>query len=63
VATDSRFRVTVEGVLAVSGTPSSSRHWIEGTVQVTVNDGRLTIGNGTGASNNKLNYVDIVTVS
>jgi probable HAF family extracellular repeat protein len=62
VATDSTFRVTVEGVLAVSGTPSGSRHWIEGTVLVAVTDGRLTISNGSGAVNNKLNYVDVIGV-
>jgi probable HAF family extracellular repeat protein len=62
VATDSTFRITVEGVLAVSGTPSASRHWIEGTVQVNVTDGRITVANGTGAVNNKLNYVDVIGV-
>jgi len=58
--TDSTFRITVEGRLAVSGTPNAGRRWLEGTVSVTVTDGRLTVGNGTGAANNKVNYIDVI---
>jgi probable HAF family extracellular repeat protein len=63
VATDSRFRVVVEGLLAVRGTPSGSQHWFEGTVFTNVTDGRITITNGPDALNNKLNYVDIYTIA
>jgi hypothetical protein len=49
----------VEGVLVVSGTPTSAARWVEGTAVVTVADGRLTVSNGAGASNNKVNFVDI----
>jgi len=56
---DSVYRVNVEGVLTVSGTPSSGVRWIEGTSTVTVSDGRLTIRNGSGATNNKLCFVEI----
>lgn len=56
---DSVFRVTAEGVLVVSGTPSTNMRWIEGTATVTVSDGRLTIRSGAGASNNKLCFVEI----
>ena len=56
---DSVFRMTVEGVLAVNGTPTTSTRWIEGTVAVTVSDGRLTIRSGSGASNNKICFVEI----
>jgi probable HAF family extracellular repeat protein len=58
--TDSTYRITVEGVLAVSGTPTAGQHWVEGTVSVTVTDGRLTVTNGQGSSNDKLNYLDII---
>jgi probable HAF family extracellular repeat protein len=61
VAIDSTFRITVEGQLAVSGTPSATQHWFEGTVLVTVADGRLTVGNGTGAVNDKINYLDVIS--
>jgi hypothetical protein len=56
---NSVFRVNVEGVLVVSGTPTTATRWIEGTATVTVSDGRLTISNGAGASNNKINFIDI----
>jgi glucose/arabinose dehydrogenase len=56
---NSVFRVNVEGVLVVSGTPTSAARWVEGTAVVTVADGRLTVSNGAGASNNKVNFVDI----
>ena len=57
--TDSVFRVNVEGLLTVSGTPTSSTRWISGTRTVTVSDGRLTVSNGSGASNNKICFIDI----
>jgi glucose/arabinose dehydrogenase len=56
---DSVFRMTVEGVLTVNGTPTTTTRWIEGTSTVTVTDGRLTIRSGSGASNNKICFVDI----
>jgi hypothetical protein len=56
---DSIFRINVESVLAVNGTPTSATRWLEATVTVTVTDGRLTISNAAGASNNKLCFVDI----
>jgi len=51
--------LNVEGVLTLSGTPSSSTRWFDVTSSVTVDDGRLTISNGSGASNNKLCFVEI----
>ncbi len=56
---DSVFRTTVEGVLVVNGTPTSASRWVEGTAMVTVNDGRLTVRNGSGASNNKICFVEL----
>jgi PKD repeat protein len=56
---NSVFRVNVEGALVVNGTPTSASRWVEGTATVTVSDGRLTVSNGSGASNNKVNYLDI----
>jgi probable HAF family extracellular repeat protein len=47
---------------ATGATPSTSRHWFEGTVFINVNDGRITIANGADAVNNKLSYVDIYNV-
>jgi hypothetical protein len=56
---NSVFRVNVEGVLVVNGTPTSAARWVEGTATVTVGDGRLTVGNAPGASNNKVCFLDI----
>ena len=60
VHVDSTFRITVEGVTAISGAPSAAAHWLEGTVRVSVLDGRLTVANGIGAVNNKLNVIEVV---
>ena len=56
------YRITAEGVLTVNGTPTTTNRWIEGTQTVTVTDGRLTIANGTGASGNKICFLEIVRV-
>jgi hypothetical protein len=56
---NSVYRFAVEGVLTVDGTPSATNRWLEGTRTVTVSDGRLTISNAPGASNNKLCFVEI----
>ena len=58
-AHNSVFKVTVEGVLTVDGDPTAANRWIEGTRTVTVSDGRLTIANGAGASNNKICFVEV----
>jgi hypothetical protein len=56
---DSVFRIAAEGVLTVSGTPTSGSRWVEGTATVNVADGRLTLTNAAGASNNKICFVEI----
>jgi N-acetylneuraminic acid mutarotase len=57
--TDSIYKINVEGVLTVSGTPTSANHWVEGTKTVTVSDGKLTISNATGSKNNKIDFIVI----
>jgi len=56
---DSVHRISAEGVLTVNGAASSTVRWVEGTATVTVSDGRLTVGNYTGASNNKICFIEI----
>ncbi len=56
---DGVFRLSVEGVLTVSGTPTSASRWIEGTTTVTVTDGRLTLRSAAGGSNNKVCFIEI----
>jgi hypothetical protein len=58
--TDSSYRIDVNGTLLVSGTPGSSAHWLEGSVQVTVTNGLLSLTNGAGSGNDKIDYIDII---
>lgn len=56
---DSVYKIAVEDTLTVDGTPDGTTRWLEGTVTVTVTDGRLTVSNASGSSNNKINYIEI----
>jgi uncharacterized repeat protein (TIGR03806 family) len=60
---DSVFKINVEGVLIVNGIPSASpflAHWVDsGYRDVTVADGRLTVSNAPGSSNNKICFIEI----
>ena len=58
---DSVYRVAAEGVLVVSGTPTSGARWVEGRAAVTVADGRLTLTNAAGSSNNKVCFIEITS--
>src|SRR5439155_20782263 len=59
---DSVFRINIEGLLTVSGTPTTSSRWVSGTKTVTVSDGQLTMSNASGASNNKICFLEITSV-
>jgi PKD repeat protein len=56
---NSFYSLSVEGQTAVNGAPTSANRWLEGTVTVTVSDGRLTISGNANANRNKVNFVDI----
>jgi hypothetical protein len=56
---NSIYKVNVEGVLTVSGTPTETVRWLEGTQTVTVSDGRLTVSNAAGSDNNKVAFIEI----
>ena len=53
------YRITAEGVLAVSGRPRSTSRWLDRTVIVTVTDGRLTISSLKSAVNNKICFIEV----
>ena len=53
------FRLNAEGVLALSGTPTSAQHWVDQTSTVTVADGRLSITNGSGGMNDKIDFIEV----
>ena len=62
---DSVFRISAEGVLAVSGTPTTTTRWVEGTSTVTVADGRLTMASARGEQQQDLfrgDYAAIVAI-
>lgn len=56
---DSVFRLNAEGVLALSGTPTSAQHWVDAASTIMVGDGRLSITNGSGSSNNKIDFIEV----
>jgi len=62
-ATDSTFRLNVEGTLIVDGVPSDTSRWVEGIGTVTVNDGRLTVSNAGGSANNKICFIEIASLT
>src|SRR5204863_3129994 len=43
------------------GTPTSTVGWFDGTKTVTVADGRLTLSNAAGSSNNKVAFIEITS--
>ena len=54
-----RMAITVEDSVAVSGVTKGARKYLEGTVDVNVTDGNITIANAPWAINNKIDYVSI----
>jgi glucose/arabinose dehydrogenase len=56
---DSVYRIAAEGIVVVSGTPTTGARWIEGSATVTVTDGRLTLTSASGSSNNKICFIEI----
>lgn len=62
---DSVFRTTAEGTLIINGTPTTGSRFVEtviGGATVIVTDGKLTLRSGSGAANNKLNFIEVVQV-
>ena len=54
------YRLDVEGVLTVDGTPNAGQYWVDGSQLVEVTDGRLTVSNNAAATgNNKLSFIEI----
>jgi PKD repeat protein len=59
---DSVYRTTAEGVTVVDGIPTTTERWIEGIARISVADGRLTVADGGGASNNKLCFMEVFSI-
>ena len=58
-ATDSVYKMSLEGQPVLSGTPTGDVRWFRSTTNVRVTDGRLTLTNTAGAINNKIAFIDI----
>jgi hypothetical protein len=56
------YAIDVEGVPAVRGSANAQQRWVETNVDVTVNDGRLTVSSPPGAKKNRLNFLDITPI-
>jgi hypothetical protein len=56
---DGYYSTSIEGATIISGQPTSTNRWLSGTVTVDVTDGLLTMRNAAGASNNKVNFIDV----
>lgn len=56
---NSVYRINVEGLESVSGTPSSGKRWLDKIIAVNVTDGAITLTSGVGASNNKISFIEI----
>jgi hypothetical protein len=63
VSTSAVYKIAVEGVLVLDKTPIDEEKWFQRARVVTVNDGRLTVTNGAGASNNKINFIEVVSLA
>src|SRR5439155_23184335 len=55
------IKFNAEGMLVAGGNQTSATPFIDGTATVNVADGRLTVSNASGASNNKICFIDITS--
>ena len=54
------LRADVEGTPVLNGTVSTGQRWLEGWVDVTVTDGRLTVTAPPGYRKGRVNFIDII---
>jgi uncharacterized delta-60 repeat protein len=57
--TDAVYKMNLENTPAISGTPSGNTRWFMSTLNVQVNDGRLTLSNAAGSVNNRICFIEI----
>jgi hypothetical protein len=62
-AINSVYSLNVNGVNVLTATPNSLNVWVEATKTITVTGGVITVTNGVGASNNKIDAIDIIPVA
>jgi hypothetical protein len=59
---DQILKTDVEGVLTVDGAATSEQRFFDAVATVTVSDGKLTVSNAIGASNNKVAFIEAYLV-
>ncbi|MCW1885589.1 Ig-like domain-containing protein [Luteolibacter flavescens] len=59
IGTSGNFFTKAEEVLVVNGVATSAHRWVEGTQDVALADGRLTVRSAPGAAGNKICFIDI----
>jgi hypothetical protein len=59
---DSKYVIDVEGITVIDAAPTTDLPFVEGVDTVNVSDGRLTVINGSGASNNKICFIEIISL-
>jgi hypothetical protein len=60
---DEILRINVEDVLTVDFIPTTTDRFMDGMAAVTVTDGKLTVSNAPGSSNNKICFLEIYAAS
>lgn len=60
--TNAFYHTLAENQVVLSDQPVTDATWLHRSKVVTVSDGRLTITNGNGAMNNKLNFIEVVSL-
>src|SRR5204862_142658 len=56
---DSHYKINIEGKQAFDFVPTSANRWIGSTTNVKVTDGKLSLTNPTGSSNNKVCFIEV----
>jgi N-acetylneuraminic acid mutarotase len=62
IYTDSVYGLDAEGLKIVGGTPTANQHWFDGMATVHVADGRLTLTNSAGSSNNRICFIEVTSI-
>lgn len=60
--TDSNYKIDVEGKRVIDARPRNLNPWVEGAVEVVVEDGQITMTSAAGAENNKVAFIEIRSV-
>jgi N-acetylneuraminic acid mutarotase len=60
--TSARYHISAEGALVVNGRATRAHRWVDGTQQITVNDGLLTVSVGPKTTGGRIDYIDIAQI-